>query len=136
MPRLDWVRIAVGGLVAGLVWTLLSLVLLGIAGREFMAVLTNGAQAPGGNVQAFMFLSNLAAAVWGTWLYALRSRAQDGSHRRVRVVDHRRHAICKMGRAWNSSHRDHDSTGPANSAGVLVAAIAGGWCYENFRLVR
>ena len=51
MPTpLHWGRIAVGGFVAGLVWTSLSLLLLGIVGREFMAALFNGSRAPGGNV--------------------------------------------------------------------------------------
>ncbi len=141
MPRLDWVRIAVGGFIAGLVWTLLSLLLLGFVGREFMAALTSGARAPGGNVQAFMFLSNLTAAVWGTWLYAA-IRAQYGAGLKTGAI---------AGFAWwiivsmQSAKWVAFGTVPIATAirpglltlpSIVVAAIAGGWCYENFRVTR
>ena len=138
MPTpLHWGRIAVGGFVAGLVWTSLSLLLLGIVGREFMAALFNGSRAPGGNVQAFMFFSNIAAAVWGTWLYAA-IRAQYGPGVKTGSI---------AGLAWwlivsmQSAKWVALGSVPISSVvapglltlpSILVAAISGGWCYENF----
>ena len=141
MRQVAWGKVVVGGLVAGLLWTLLSLVLLGIAGRDFIAALTAGNRAPSGNVQGFMFAANLAAGLWGTWLYAA-IRAQYGTGWRAGAI---------AGFAWwiivslQSAKWFALSTAPLASAvapgaltlpAIILSAIAGGWCYEHFTLTR
>jgi hypothetical protein len=137
----NWGKVAAGGLVAGLVWTLLSILLLGIVGREFTAALLAGGRAPSSRVQAFMLAANMGAAVWATWLYAVL-RAQYGPGVKTGVV---------AGVAWwlivsmQSAKWLALSPIPLASAiapgvltlpAILLAAIAGGWCYENFRWTR
>lgn len=114
---------------------------LGIAGREFMAALTNGAQAPGGNVQAFMFLSNLVAAVWGTWLYAAIRAHYGAGPKTAAIAGFAWWIIVSMQSAkWVALGTVPIATtirpGLLTLPAIIVAAIAGGWCYENFRLVR
>ena len=141
MTKLSWGRIAIGGVVAGLVWTLLSVLLLGVVGRAFMATLLDGARAPAGNVQLFMFAANLAAGVWATWLYAA-IRAHYGPGLKTAAI---------AGVGWwlivsmQSAKWVALGTVPINSViapgaitlpAIILAALAGGWCYENYRSLR
>ena len=71
MDRLHWGRIALSGLLAGLVWNLLAMLLLGLVGDAFLAEVRRG---PGGGTLAgipFGFLANLAAGIWAMWLYGM-----------------------------------------------------------------
>jgi hypothetical protein len=141
VTNLAWGRVLVGGLVAGLMWTLLSVVLLGISGRDFMAALPGGKGAPSGNLQGFMFAANLVAGIWGTWLYAA-IRAQYGSGWKTGVI---------AGIAWwiivsqqsakwfaLSDMPLATAVGPAalTLPSIIMSAIAGGWCYERFTMTR
>jgi hypothetical protein len=138
---MNWGRIAVGGFMAGLLWTLLSILVLGVAGRELTSALLGGASGPGGRIQAFMFLANMAHALWGTWLYAAL-RAHYGSGLKTGAI---------AGVAWwivvslQSVKWLALSRIPAGSVlvlgvltlpAIMIAAMVGGWCYENFRLHR
>ncbi len=141
MNRIAWSKVAVGGLIAGLVWTLLSILLLGIAGSELTTALLRGNRAPGGNLQIFMFAANLAAAFWATWLYAAL-RAHYGPGLKTGAI---------AGIAWwlivsmQSAKWLALSPVPPSSAllpglltlpSILIAAMTAGWCYENFGWTR
>lgn len=80
MANRNWTRVLVCGLVAGGVWTLLSVAVLAVVGEEFMAAMTRGRQDAGGRgMGAFLFAANIAAGVWALWLYAaLRPRYGPG----------------------------------------------------------
>ncbi len=72
MGKINWIRVFLCGLVAGFVWTLLSIVLLLLVGGDLMAALR--AAQPNvlsRGVHVFMFISNLAAGIWAIWLYAM-----------------------------------------------------------------
>jgi hypothetical protein len=139
--RIDWGRVLAGGIVAGLVWTLLSLVLLGLVGREFMGALTGGNRAPDGNVQGFMFAANMAHGVWGTWLYAA-IRAHFGPGLRTGALAG---VVWWIGVSLQSAKWFSLSGAPVSSVvgpgaltipAILVAAITGGWAYETFTGLR
>jgi hypothetical protein len=137
MVGMSWGRVLLGGLLAGLTWTLLSMILLGLVGSDFMAALLDGRVAPGGRVQWFLFGSNLAAGIWATWLYAA-IRAHYGPGRKAAVI---------TGLAWwalvsmQSAKWVALGTVPIVTAiapgvvtlpAIIIAALVGGWCYENY----
>lgn len=71
MARVNWIHVLLGGLIAGLVWTLLSVLLLAFVGPDLLSSLPGGGlKAPAG-VHVFLLLSNFAAATWAIWLFAV-----------------------------------------------------------------
>jgi hypothetical protein len=75
MKPFHWPRILVCGLVAGGVWTVLSVALLAFVGDGFLGSVRDGRATPGGSSPVFLVAANLAAGIWATWLYvALRPR--------------------------------------------------------------
>jgi hypothetical protein len=141
VTKIDWGKLGVAGVFAGVVWTGLSILLLGIAGRELTTAVFGGAAAPGGRIQVFMFATNIGAAVWATWLYATL-RAHYGPGLRTGAV---------VGVAWwiivsmQSMKWLAVSPIPATSAiapglltlpAIMIAAIVAGWCYESLRWKR
>lgn len=71
MVRIHWGQVAVCGLVAGFVWTLLSIVLLGMLGADLLAAVPGGGlDGRSGGVHLFLLASNFLASIWGIWLYA------------------------------------------------------------------
>jgi|CXWL01.1.fsa_nt_gi hypothetical protein len=73
MNAVDWRRVVLCGLVAGTVWALLSMILVGALGGDFFATISGkvpgGAPTPAPHLSLY-FLS-VAAGVWGVWLYAV-----------------------------------------------------------------
>jgi len=79
MKEFNWARILACGLVAGGVWTALSLTLLAFIGDEFLAAVRQGRSVPGASSPLFLIMANLGAGIWATWLYvALRPRYGPG----------------------------------------------------------
>jgi hypothetical protein len=71
MPRINWIHVLLGGLIAGLVWTFLSVLLLAFVGHDLLSTLPGaGSNAPA-TVHIFLLLSNFAAATWALWLFAV-----------------------------------------------------------------
>jgi hypothetical protein len=69
MGNINWPRVFLCGLVAGGIWTLLSIMLLFLVGGNFLAALPGGGPS-GAGVHAFLLGSNIAAGIWAMWLYA------------------------------------------------------------------
>jgi hypothetical protein len=75
MKASNWARILACGLVAGGIWTALSVMLLAFIGSAFLAAVGDGRSASAGGSPLFMIFANLGAGIWATWLYvALRPR--------------------------------------------------------------
>lgn len=71
MERINWRRVLVCGLVAGLVWTLLSSVVTVLVGSDFAAAVPgNRLSAPRGGFVALLLIVNLLEGTWAMWLYA------------------------------------------------------------------
>jgi hypothetical protein len=137
MPRISWSRVLVGGLLSGLVWTLLSIILLGLVGTNFVAALAEGRPAPRGQVQLFLFGSNLAAGVWATWLYAAIRAHYGAGPKTAAIAGIAWWLIVSMQSAkWVATGTVPIATaiapGLATLPAILIAALAGGWCYENY----
>jgi hypothetical protein len=76
MSSLSWPRIVLCGMVAGVVFTLLTMVLVGAFGGEFFAAA--GAHAAAGDATIKtgpgLYLATVAAGIWSMWLYTVLRR--------------------------------------------------------------
>lgn len=71
MGQINWGRMFLCGIVAGLVWILLSIVVMTFLGRDFQDAMPNfRTGAPRGGLVALSFALNLAGGIWAMWLYA------------------------------------------------------------------
>ncbi len=71
MRKINWRRVLLCGLVAGLVWTLLSSVLTTFVAYDFVAAVPDGRlSAPSSGLIVFLFLVNIVMGMWPMWLYA------------------------------------------------------------------
>jgi len=63
----NWIRLALSGFVAGVVWNLVSVVLLSVVAPDFAASIQSSAPHPprGGE---FFFATDLAMGIWAVWL--------------------------------------------------------------------
>ncbi len=69
MGKINWGRVFLCGLVAGLLWSLLSLTLLVLVGGDLINAVPR-LNAPSRGLLVFAFLVNLAMGTWAMWLYA------------------------------------------------------------------
>ena len=69
MAKVKWGRIFLCGLVAGLIWSLLSAVLLTFLGDDLMTAVPQ-LYAPKRGLLLFATVVNLAMGSWAMWLYA------------------------------------------------------------------
>jgi hypothetical protein len=131
---IQWRRVFLCGLIAGGVWTLLSITLLFLVGGDFLAVLPEGGPSRGG-VHAFLLGSNIAAGIWAMWLYAAIRPRYGPAPKRAAVA----------GLAWwfigSLQSGKWVATGfapPVAALGPLVATLpaiiaatmVGAWAYE------
>lgn len=65
-----WARIALCGVIAGGVWTLLSVVLLALVGGDFLAAVRRDQQGAAKGMQLFLVIANVGAGTWAVWLYS------------------------------------------------------------------
>jgi hypothetical protein len=71
MEKINWRRVVLCGIVAGVAWTVLSSLITALVSREFVAAVPGGRlSAPSGSLIAFLFLVNLVMGIWAIWLYA------------------------------------------------------------------
>jgi hypothetical protein len=69
MGKVNWRRIFLCGLVAGLIWSLLSAVILTFLGADLLTAVPQ-LYAPKRGLLLFSFIVNLAMGSWAMWLYA------------------------------------------------------------------
>ncbi len=69
MGKINWGRVFLCGLVAGLLWSLLSLTLLVFVGGDLINAVPR-LHAPSRGLIVFSLLVNLAMGTWAMWLYA------------------------------------------------------------------
>jgi hypothetical protein len=69
MRGVHWIRVVLCGLVAGVVWYLLSALLLSLFAQDLAAFVQEGGPYPrsGG---AFFFVLDLLMGIWAMWLYS------------------------------------------------------------------
>ena len=67
--RINWGRVLLCGLVAGLLWSLLSLTLLVLVGGDLLNAVPR-LNEPSRGLRLFPLLVNFAMGIWAMWLYA------------------------------------------------------------------
>jgi len=71
MARINWSRVIICGLVAGVVWTVTSAISTWFVGADFNAAVPgNKIFAPSAGLAMFLFAVNLAGGIWAMWLHA------------------------------------------------------------------
>jgi hypothetical protein len=134
--RVNWARVLPCGLLAGLIWTVLSSFVTALTGRAFSAALPdNRLAAPSAPLVVFLLAVNLVEGIWAMWLYAA-IRPRFGAAPRTAII---------AGCAWWAISTLVDLTwgsfglvpmatlaGPilASLPAVLLATIAGAWRYS------
>ncbi|HEX9119150.1 MAG TPA: hypothetical protein VF840_01290 [Terriglobales bacterium] len=71
MGKINWGRVVLCGIVAGLTWTVLSSLITAFFARDFVAAVPGGRlSSPSGGLVAFLFTVNLVMGIWAMWHYA------------------------------------------------------------------
>ena len=73
MNALNWPRIVLCGLVTGVAFTVMSVVLVGLFGADFLAAVSKSAVAGAGAPRTgfAVYILTVAAGVWAMWLYSV-----------------------------------------------------------------
>ncbi len=136
MGKINWTRVFLCGLVTGFVWTILSIILLIFFGGAFLDAVRAAMPNRSVGVHLFLFFENLAAGIWGIWLYAM-IRAHSGPGPKTAVV---------AGLAWwvivslQSAKWVALGFVPAKAAlglllptlpAIIAATLAGAWLYKD-----
>ena len=68
-----WPRVVLCGLVTGVAFTLMSIVLLGALGNDFLAIVARNAPVGAGAPKTgpVLYLLTVAAGIWAMWLYSI-----------------------------------------------------------------
>ena len=134
--RVNWSRVLACGLLAGLVWTVLSSFVTVLTGRAFSAALPdNRFAAPSASLVGFLLAVNLVEGIWSMWLYAA-IRPRFGAGPRTAII-----AGCAwwvistlIDLTWGSFGLVPMATlaGPilGSLPAILLAALAGAWRYS------
>ena len=87
MGKMNWKRVIVCGLLAGVVWTVLSAISTWFLGAAFNAAVGgNKVFAPSAGLFAFLLTLNLLGGIWAMWRYAaIRPRYGPGAKTAVLV---------------------------------------------------
>lgn len=136
MSKIHWPRVVIGGIVAGVVWTVLSSLITAFLSQDFVAAVPGGRLSrPPGSMVAFLFAVSLVMGIWAVWLYAA-IRPRYGPGPRTAVI---------AGVSWWVISTCIDATWgsfgfvpskailPASAASLpalILAALAGGALYE------
>lgn len=87
MQAVDWRRVLLCGLAAGTVWALLSILLVGAVGGDFIAAISDKVPSgtPTRTPHLTIYFLSVAAGVWVMWLYAV-IRPRSSSNLKAGVV--------------------------------------------------
>jgi hypothetical protein len=124
------------GLVAGLVWTLLSSVFTALAGSGFAAAVPGDRlRAPGIGLVAFLFAVNLAMGMWAMWLYAAIRPRYGAGPRTAAVAGLSWWVISSLGDAtWGSfgfvPARALLPVMAGSLPALIVSGVVGAWLYR------
>ncbi len=136
MGRINWGRVLACGIVAGLVWTLLSSILTTFVAYDFVAAVPGGRlSAPRAGLVVFLFIVNLVMGIWAMWLYAaIRPRYGPGP-KTAGVAGFSWWVISSLIDAtWGSfgfvPPKALLAPMAASLPAIIVAAVVGAWLYK------
>ncbi len=134
--KMNWRRVVLCGIVACLVWTVLSSLITAYLSKDFVAAVPNHRLAkPGVGIVVFLLIVSLVMGIWAMWLYAA-IRPRYGPGPKTAVI---------AGFAWWLISSCADATWgsfgfvtpsallppmAASLPALIVAAIVGAWLYR------
>jgi hypothetical protein len=134
--KINWRRVLLCGIVAGLAWTVLSSMITASVARDFVAAVPNARlSAPSGGLIAFLLIVNLVMGIWAMWLYAaVRPRYGPGP-KTAAVVGFSWWVISSLVDAtWGSfgfvAPKAVLAPVAASLPAIIVAAVVGAWFYR------
>jgi hypothetical protein len=136
MGRINWGRVVLCGLVAGVVWTVLGSVVTVLVGREFAAAVPGGRlSAPKLGFVVFLFILNLVEGTWAMWLYAAIRPRYGAGPKTAAVVGISWWVVSSLVDAtWGSfGFVPVSALWPAMAASLpalILAAVVGAWPYK------
>jgi hypothetical protein len=136
MGKINWVRVFLCGLLAGLTWTVLSSILTALVGKDFAAAVPNGRlAAPQVGFVLFLFVICLVEGIWAMWLYAaIRPRYGPGP-KTAAIVGFSWWIISSLIDVTYGSFGFFPAkalVGPmlASLPSLIIAVIVGAWLYK------
>jgi len=136
MNKVNPDRVIISGIVAGLVWTLLSSLITAYLSREFVAAVPDHRlSAPPQQLVLFLLALNLVMGVWAMWLYAaIRPRYGPGAWTAARTGAAWWIITSLVDNTWGSFGfvQQHALLAPmiASFPALVLAAIAGAALYR------
>jgi len=136
MGKINWGRVVLCGIAAGLTWTALSSVITAFVARDFVAAVPGGRlSAPGGSLVAFLFVLNLVMGIWAMWLYAaIRPRYGPGLKTAVLTGFSWWIITSLVDATWGSFGFVASSAVlppmAASLPAIIIAAVVGAWLYR------
>lgn len=134
MGKINRGRVLLCGLVAGLVWSLLSLVVLVLAGGDLLNAAPR-LTAPSRSLYLFALSVNFAMGIWAMWLYAaIRPRFGPGPKTAARAGFAWWAMYCLAKANWGPFGLVEPKTlmvlMAATLPALIVATVLGAWPYE------
>jgi len=134
LGRINWVRVLLCGLVAGLLWNLLSLTLLVLLGGDLLNAVPRLSESSLG-LRLFPLLVNFAMGIWAMWLYAaIRPRYGPGPKTAARAGFAWWALYCLAKANWGPSGLVNSKVLVvllvASLPALIVTAVVGAWPYE------
>lgn len=136
MKTIKWSRVAVCGVVTGVVWTVLSAISTWFVGADFnSAVPGNQIFAPSARLATFLFTVNLAGGIWAMWLYAAIRPRYGAGPKTAAVAGFSWWIVSSLADATWASFRlvPVKALLPLSAVSLpemIVAALIGAWLYK------
>ena len=136
MRKINWGRVVLCGIVAGLAWTVLSSIVTAFFARDFVAAVPGGRlSAPSLGLVAFLFIVNLVMGIWAMWLYAaIRPRYGPGPKTAVLTGFSWWVISSLIDATWGSfgfvAPKAILAPMAASLPAIIVAAVVGAWLYR------
>jgi len=134
--KVNWGRVVLCGIVAGVVWTVLSSLITAFLAKDFVAAVPGGRLSkPPATLVAFLFIVALIMGIWAMWLYAaIRPRYGKGAKTAVITgVSWWVISTC-IDATWGSfGFVAPGAVLPASAASLpalIIAALVGAWLYR------
>ena len=133
--RINWSRVIVGGIVAGVVFTVLSSISTWFVGADFNSATGNKILSPSPSLATFLLIMNLAGGVWAMWLYAAIRPRYGAGPRTAALVGFSWWIVISLSDAtWGSfGFVTWKSLWPLMAVTLpefIVAALIGAWLYK------
>jgi hypothetical protein len=135
MTRWAWLRVAVCGLVAGVVWHLLAGVAVSLSAPELIASVQSGAPHPGRG-GGYFFALDMLMGIWAVWLYSALTPRYGAKPTTAAIAGFAWWTMKTLqsakwaGLGFVEFSRSLVPVGAMTLAAAVIASMAGAWVYD------